>query len=577
MKIDHLLKTLRKQKKKNSSLQETISSFIKEFEMNIQFSINNNVYNSFQTILQLEDSNTGNQFKMIRHFYFYDEEMLQDGGDEDMIYMEGGNEDDEDEEGEEEFDDEEEEEDDDKKNSKKNKHVIEMKIDLRNSKRLEALSKTLSKRGSVEQTKKDKKMNSMIQKKLESLKNEKGREKEKDKKKKKNEKEDPLAFYLKNRYSNIQSLSKKKEFVDFNQDITFYYFIKEDQNELCEEYNFENHKLKSYQGDDLPDKTLDDYFLEHCEEVNTFDKIPIYLEKDYFDHEFSMFNLFKIDFQGEKKPLGDYLKGLWIANGNLSVFDSFLNYILNRILIMDKYIKMTENKEDDRWIEYMNLKMDKEMDLNKEIQFYSGKLDLQFGIENKIASIHEVGVFLKIIFTFILILDRSTPHKLEVESKEDEGDEDEDEEDDNFEDIEEEVENELRFNPILKTELGELEETIENVNQVIGSFFVHHSEHKDIKQILHEFNDDYNTILFGLRLKLFNEYMLEYLHKMYYNKTIKTSNFVSYHQEIMNDFKKILTPNVDDKDVDSIIVKWSDLADIQNMYKTIVGNIIQLS
>ncbi len=568
MKIDHLLKTLRKHKKKNTSLHETISSFIKEFEMNVQFSINNNVYNSFQTILQLEDSNTGNQFKMIRHFYFYDEEMLQNE-DEDIIYMEGGEDEDEEDDGFEDIDEgDDEEEDDPKSKKKKNNQVIEMKIDLRNSKRLEALSKTLSKRSSVEQNKKDKKINSTIQKKLESLKNEKGKGKEKEKEKKK-KKDDPLSLYLKDHF---KSLTQRKEFVDFNQDITFYYYIKEDQNELCEEYNFENHKLKSYQGDDLPDKTLDDYFLEHCEEVNTFDKIPIYLEKDYFDHEFSMFNLFKIDFQGEKRPLGDYLRGLWNSNGNLSVFDSFLNYILNRILIMDKYIKMTENKEDDQWIEYMNIKLDKEMDMNKEIQFYSGKLDLQFGIDNKIASIHEVGVFLKIIFTFILILDRSTPHKIEVENEDHEDEEDEEEGV-----IEVEIENELRFHPILKNEKGELEETIDNVNDVIGSFFVHHSEHKDIKQILHEFNDDYNTILFGLRLKLFNEYMLEYLHKMYYNKTIKKSNFVSYHQEIMSDFKKILTPNIDDKEIDSIIIKWSDLSDIQNMYKTIVGNIIQLS
>ena len=531
MKIESILKHIKKHQTKIQTINHTISKFIKEFEMNIQFTLNHNIYNSFVTIFQHENLQNGNQYKMIRHFYFDGEEEEEDIDEEDREEEEDG------------FEDIEEEE------IKDDKKKVSIRMNLLGEKRNKELEKIMK----VLQTKEVK-----VDKK----------KKEKKEKTKGKKIEIPVRW-----------VQRTKKYVNFNQDITFYYFIKEDQNEVWEEYNYENHKLRTYQCDDLEGKSLEDYFMEQSEDIHQMEKIPLYLSDDYFDVEFEMFNLFKIKVpnQTEEENLGDYLKRLWKSNSNISVFDSYINFILNRIGIMDKFLKIAQNKEKIHIEEFLKKKVPKEFDINQEMIYYSGILDLDFGIRSISGmelSLHEVGVFLKIIFNFILILDRTTPH-MEISEEQEE-------------DIEsgavEIVDHELRFREIHPNEETELQDTVENIHNVIHSFQEKlrsgleekKESEKEFLQLLH---DEMPKIDFGIKMKLFNEYMTEWFHTFYYDKKIPNSSFVKYHQELIQQFKILKDQSKweKEKEVENIFMHWISIGDIQSVYKNVVGTLIQLS
>ena len=206
-----------------------------------------------------------------------------------------------------------------------------------------------------------------------------------------------------------------------------------------------------------------------------------------------------------------------------------------------------------------------------------GILDLDFGIrpiQGMEMSLHEVGVFLKIIFNFLLILDRTTPH-MEI----------------NEEDVEEMkngaieiMDHELRFREINTNEETELQDTIENISNVIHSFqeklkseMNEKSEsQKEFLQLLH---DEIPKIDFGMKVKLFNEYMTEWLHTFYYDKKTPSSSFVKYHQQLVQQFKILKDPSKweKEKEVENIFLHWISMGDIQSVYKNVVGNLIQLT
>ncbi len=64
-----ILKNIKKHRKQFEEFDQTIKTFIKEFEMNINFNIHNNIYDSFITIYQYQNSKNGNILKFLRHFY----------------------------------------------------------------------------------------------------------------------------------------------------------------------------------------------------------------------------------------------------------------------------------------------------------------------------------------------------------------------------------------------------------------------------------------------------------------------------------------------------------------------------
>ncbi len=591
-----ILKNIKKHRKNIEQFEETIKSFIKEFEMNINFNIHNNIYDSFITIYQYENIKNGNIFKYLRHFYYYDPSM-----DEEEIIDE-------------EYDEEKDEndidyidedgqslEEENKKESKKNQIRIEITPIFKNknkNKKNNNTKENLSK--DSDESKKDKK-----------LKNKKNKNKNT-----KNDNEDKLEENKKIKKSIFNKLkvpllkdierkiTKPKKYIDFNHDVTLYYYIANDKNEFVEEYGYENGKLKYYEGNDL-EESLDDTFMQHCDDLHQIEKLPIFLTKDYFDHEFTLFNMFKIEQKKEKIGLGDFFKKLWIENSNISIFDSYLNYILNRFLLLDKFIKMNKKEEEDDDINnIIQKKISKELDINQDFLYYIGKLDLDYGIINraKYSSFHEIGVFLKIIFIFLTFLDRTTCLTDEEEK-------------------EEEFYNELRFYDIQESERGEFIEVFENLSNTFESFFdiddsddneLDFNNIKNLKivpfekienidkdnlqnnsddsvnsqsintQILPKhiqlfFEKDYEHILFGIRIKLWNEYMTEYINKMYYDKSSnKKSSFINCYDEFINDIKILIQHKYDNKILENILMKWEEYKDIHTLYQTIVGNIIRI-
>jgi hypothetical protein len=226
------------------------------------------------------------------------------------------------------------------------------------------------------------------------------------------------------------------------------------------------------------------------------------------------------------------------------------------------------------------------MDL--DTMYYLGKLDLDFGINNNNFTdnqIQEIGKFLKIIFVFLNILNRTVALTDEEESESSNN-----EEDDFY--------NELRFYDILESEKGEFEEVFENLSESIESFFDSDIINKDsnllvdLKEdsleiinnfevlpnhIKHFYKNDLDAILFGIRMKLWNEYMEEYLNKMYYDKTfMKKSQFIKYYDEYVNDIKILISHKYDNKILENILIKWEEFKNIHTLYNTIVGNIINL-
>ncbi len=574
--IQNIIKNINKYRKNSLKYNETLKSFIKEFEMNIQFNIHNNIYDPFVTIHQIEENKNGNIMKFIRHFYYYDESMedienLEDDGEEEDF---------EEDENDVQYDDDIDTEEKDKKG---NVGKIHIKITPIYANKKE--QKIKNKKDSLE-IKKENKENK-IQKK-QSVKKD-----EKNVKEGKRNKNFPLLL----NYS--KKITKPKRYVDFNQDITFYYYIANDKNEFCEEYGYENCKLKYYEGTDLDDKSLDDAFMEHCDELHSMEKAALTLTNDYFDHEFMLFNLFtienkKLENKNKNIKLGDFFKKLWIQNSNISSFDSYINYIQNRFILVDKFIKLNsqklkKNNEENNILEIMQQKINKELDMDLDIMYYLGKLDLDFGINNSNFTenqIQEIGKFLKIIFVFLNILNRT------VALTDEEEEQNVNQEDDFY--------NELRFYDILESEKGEFEEVFENLSESIESFFDSDiiDSNKDSNQLVvikedsldsinplevlpnhikHFYKNDLDAILFGIRMKLWNEYMEEYLNKMYYDKSfMKKSQFIKYYDEYINDIKILISHKYDNKILENILIKWEEFKNINSLYTIIVGNIINL-
>lgn len=566
MKWDTLIKNMKKNKKTHLALLQTISTFIHKFEMNVQFVIQHNIFNPFLTIFQYDDPQSGNQYKMIRHFYY---EFPEDE-DEDDDEEEKENEEEDDE-----YEDIEDEEDEDEEGGKKKGEMtIEFNLPLSYFMKNQNLMTQLE---NIKLEEDQKKANRKSKKKTNT---------------KKTSKEItlsnsrsviPFSSSLADKYQTHRYLFPKKkslQYVNFHQDLVFYYYTSKDQNEFSEEYNYDNHKLKAYQGDDLEEKTLDDDFLEFSDEVNRMEKVPIEVSPDYFDVEFDIMNLFEIEIKDRniQKPLGDYLKELWLSNSNISVFDSFSNFLLNRFFIMDKYIKMIHHIEDEQIESFINMKISKEMDIDHEIIYYSGKLDLEFGINPRYSTpcLHDIGVFLKMIFQFLIILDRTSPQKEEEDEEEDIVRGISDEEDDEI------FENEIRFYPILEAEETELQDTVENIHEVIQSFCLMMKENTQsetkLNQILESVENDMKDIYFGVKVKLFSFYMKEFFHKFYYDKIMKKSDYVEYHQELIEDFKKLKKyETLDEKELEQILLKWIELGNISSMSQTILGNLFQIS
>ncbi len=579
-----ILKNIKKHRKNVEQFEQTIKSFIKEFEMNINFNIHNNIYDSFITIYQYENIKNGNIFKYLRHFYYY-----EPGMDDEEEYDENLENDDI----ENDIDYEDAEEESDIDNNDKNK-----KENKKNQIRIEITPIFKNKNGKN----KYKESNDKNDKNNKNDKNDKNNKNTKNKKKN-NRKDDNNELNNKkeiNRKSLLNKLkvpllkdiekkiTKPKKYIDFNHDVTLYYFIAKDKNEFVEEYGYENGKLKYYEGNDL-EESLDDTFMQHCDDLHQIEKVPVLLSKDYFDHEFTLLNMFKIEQKKEKIGLGDFFKKLWVENGNISIFDSYLNYILNRFLLLDKFIKLNKkDEEDDDINNIIQQKINKELDIDQDFLYYIGKLDLDYGIINrsKYSSFHEIGVFLKIVFIFLTFLDRTSCLSDEEEK-------------------EEEFYNELRFYDIQDSERGEFEEVLENLSTTFESFFdIDDSEDneldfnniKNLKVIPYEkidnleiqkdilpkhiklfFEKDYESILFGIKIKLWNEYMTEYLNKMYYDKTFnKKSSFINCYDEFINDVKLLIQRKYDAKTLENILMKWEEYKDIHTLYETIVGSIIRL-
>ena len=563
----NILKNIKKHRKSIEQFEETIKTFIKEFEMNVNFNIHNNIYDTFITIYQYENNKNGNILKYLRHFYYYDpneEEEIIEGEDEegdesnenDIEYIDSYEEDEDD------------NEDDKNKKNSKNKKSKNKKGEIR----IEITS--------IYKNKDNKKIE-----KQKNIKDNENKDNKKEKNKKnKNKNNIKSSLSLLKRVPLLKDITKPKRYIDFNHDITLYYYIANDKNEFVEEYGFENAKLKYYEGSDL-EESLDDTFMQHCDDLHQIEKKPLFLTKDYFEHEFSLFNLFTIENKKEKIKLGDFFNKLWIENGNISIFDSYLNYILNRFLLLDKFIKINRNEEEEDDIQYIiQKKINKELEIDNDFLYYIGKLDLDFGINNrsKYTSFHEIGVFLKIVFIFLTILDRTTSLTDEEEK-------------------EEEFYNELRFYDIQDAERGEFEEVLDNLSSTFESFFdsddnesdddINNIEEKELSLIPYSknlenkplndsirlfFEKDVKSILFGIRMKLWNEYMTEYINKMYYDKKTNKSSFIKYYDDFIEDIKKLIKNNYNLKELESILIKWEEFKDIHTLYNVIVGNIIRL-
>ncbi len=546
MRTEDILKTLKKYQKYFQTNRTTLSNYIKDFEMNVQFNIQNNIYNSFMTIHQMDDLRSGDRFKMIRQYTIgddYDDEEGEDQEDnnEQIIHI-------------------------DKKNiidlfknpkqpkaSKKNNahHDIEITYEIEHG-------DDSSSDGYSSEDEKTPKVNKK------NIKNNANNNK-KNKKNMKKLKEKILQSLPNKKFNHKKIKNIPKNYINFQQNITFYYYIDGDNNEFYEEYLYENNKLKFYEADDIEDSTLEDYFMEHSDDVHSAQKIPIELCENYFDQEFSIFNTFTITTANERLHLGDFLKNMWKQNGNISVFEPYFHYMLNRYVLMDKFVKLSYDNEEESIHDIINKHIPKELNIDSEILFYSGRLNMEFGIDNsnkhsiqhKFSSIYEVGVFIKILFQLISLLDRSTPISI-------------------TDILLLQNQNELRFSDISDGEKGEFEDTIVNIEDVIVSFQNSPNKISEYESIYEHFLSDIPSLLFGIKVKLFNLYMLEHFNEYFYNVSKPKLNFAKYYTELTNDFKKIIDPNTDKKDLESILIKWEEIKNIKIIASTILGNIIQL-
>ena len=82
IKMDILLQYIKEHQSKRTLHNQSLQNFIQQYEMKTQFLMNQNIYQSFATIYQSTDSSTGDQFKLVRHFY-YDREDEEDEEDDD--------------------------------------------------------------------------------------------------------------------------------------------------------------------------------------------------------------------------------------------------------------------------------------------------------------------------------------------------------------------------------------------------------------------------------------------------------------------------------------------------------------
>jgi hypothetical protein len=495
--------------------------------------MNQNIYQSFATIYQSTDSSTGDQFKLVRHFY-YDRE------------------------------DEEDEEDDDE-NEEKIKDIdihedaehgiksftIDIDIPLQQKKKV--TQKKKSKETSTLKPTRQTLLKHKFHIKEESY--DEYEDEITDEDNTSPSKHHIIPFQSK-KYSSSRKYKKPIHYCNFHCDVVFYYHIKKDNNEMSEEYNYDNYKLKSFYGEDLEINGLDDDFMQYSEEVNSYQKVPLALKKNYFDIEFQFFNLFSIHIphQTNKIGLGDYLKKLWLKNTNISVYDSIQNFLLNRFYIMDTYMKQEYPLSHEISLQdFINRNMTKELNIDEELRYSIGKYNFDYSILNRAPtdSLHEIGIFMKILYIFMMILDRTTPLEDE-ECKE------------------MEFENELRFSKIPSNEKKELQHSILHMKSIFHSLQSQFDKTNEIdKTCLNEIMNEKESIYFGMKIKLFNRYMKEWFHKYYYQIEKKETEYIHFYEESKKEFHEM--------DLQKDFMKYYAWSNILHEMNSITGNLLQFS
>jgi hypothetical protein len=143
----------------------------------------------------------------------------------------------------------------------------------------------------------------------------------------------------------------------------------------------------------------------------------------------------------------------------------------------------------------------------------------------------------------------------------------------------EEYENELRFCSIHKNEKGEFEEIVSKFKDSITLFFYKYKNHPEFQTIFQKSNITMESLVFGFKIKLFNEYMSEYIHKMFYDKKNKSqrTSFVTFYDECISDYKTILSFEnkkqkslLISKDIQTILFKWNEYSTRVCIYKQYV-------
>jgi hypothetical protein len=513
--MDILLEQIKEHQSKRTQHIHSLQHFIQQNEMKTQFLMNQNIYQSFATIYQSIDSTSGDQFKFVRHFY-YDKE------------------------------DDNEEEEDEEENDKN--------IDIQENEETGMKSITIDIDIPLQQKKKHKmksKEKSTVKPSRQFIQKSKPKE-ETDDDFTDEENTQLVPFKPKKYHSSFHKMKKPIHYSNFHCDVVFYYHIKKDNNEMSEEYNYDNHKLKSFYGEDLDTNTLDDDFMQYSEEVNSYPKVPLTLKKNYFDTEFQFFNVFSIHIphQIEKIGLGDYLKQLWLKNTNISVYDSIQNFFLNRFYILDNYMKQEYPLSHEITLQdFINRKIHKEFTMDEDFHSSIGKYNFDYAILNRAStdSLHEIGVFMKIIYIFMMILDRTTPLQDE-------------------ELHEMEFENELRFSKIQLNEKKELQHSLHQMKLMFHSLQSHFDKKNEMeKECLEKMVEEKEGIFFGMKIKLWNRFMKEWIHKYFYQMENKEFAYLQFCEKIKTNLQQ------------TDFIQYYQYSDIYHEMNSITGNLLHFS
>lgn len=338
---------------------------------------------------------------------------------------------------------------------------------------------------------------------------------------------------------NTEEAPNNEKYINTKIFLNIYYYLESDNNYVLETYEYVNNKLKAYHCQDIDNiqyyKTI---YNNLCAKIKNEDNNLLNVNKDYFDEEFNILNIFNKKDSNYK--FGDYLKDLWTRNSvskEHNLFEPLIHLLILRITNINNFINQTKHINEN----ILNMNIKKELNLNDEFKLIMGDLNMNVD-EIKYDVLNHIFVFFKLLLMFLCKLENTN------------------------------VCNDQKY--IFKYENDKennivLNDFIKNVKNSFDLVNIDNVKSDKYNKIVSEIKS--NKVLFSIKIILFNNFFEYILNNNYYEykDERKFKNYLKHMVNVKNIIKCLVPKNWKENDLKTynelrVLLEYIDL---DNFYK----------